>query len=131
MTLIVPDVGEIVALTKILDQSLTLKLFSNDIVPAESDTAASYTEVAGGGYAAKPLVGSGWSYVSGISSYGIYSAQDFNFTGPTNAPGTVYGYFIVDNSNVVIIVERFGAGVLPFSPIAGSLVRITPRLEGS
>ena len=49
MTLVVPNVGEVRALEHILDESLTLKLYSNNITPSETDTASTYTEVSGGG----------------------------------------------------------------------------------
>jgi len=129
MSLLVPDVGEVAALQKWLNQNLTLKLYSNNKIPAEADTAASYTEVTGGGYANKTLVFGTWS----IAATGIatYTAQDFSFTGVTGAPGTVYGYYIVDGSNVLLWAERFPASVLPFSPVNGSLIRITPRIQAT
>lgn len=126
----VPNVAEVIAATQFLKTGdLTLKLFSNNVTPAEGNTAASYTEVAGGGYVAKTLVAANWTITSGDPTTGTYAAQDFAFTGPTNAPGTIYGYFIVDGSNVLRGEERFGAGVVPFTPVLGSLIRITPKLQ--
>ena len=128
MSLLVPNVGEVEMANKILNQNLTLKLYSNDRTPALSDTAASYTEVAGGGYANKSLTYANWSIsADGIATYN--AAQDFTFTGTTSAPGTVYGYYVVDGSNILVWAERFPSGVLPFLPINGSLIRITPRLQ--
>ena len=131
MTLLVPNEGEVKTLQLLLASNLTFKLFSNDIVPAETNTAASYTEVVGGGYIAKILLGGSWTIHEGAPSYGIYAAQDYNFTGVTNAPGTIYGYFIVDAEGICRWAERFNAAVLPFSPINGSLIRIIPRFEAS
>jgi hypothetical protein len=132
MSLVIPNVGEEIALDKYLnDENLTLKLFSNNIVPGEGDTAASYTEVAGGGYASKTLVAGSWTITPGDPSFGLYLIQIFGFTGPTNAPGTIYGYFVVDASNVLRWAERLPAANVPFTPIAGSSIRITPRFECS
>ena len=132
MTLVVPNVGEQSALNKLLNQNLTLKLFSNNITPGETDTAASYTEVSGGGYASKPLTFANWTVTPGAPTAALYNAaQDFSFTGATGAPSTIYGYYIVDGSNVLILAERFAPAVVPFTPIAGSLIRITPRIEAS
>lgn len=129
MSLLVPSVGEAAMLDLILNQTLTLKLFSNNRTPAEGDTAASYTEVSGGGYANKSLLSAGWSITTGDPTYALYTAQDFTFTGATDAPGTIYGYYVVDGSNVLLWVERFAPAVVPFTPVNGSIIRITPRIE--
>lgn len=133
MSLLVPNLGEVNALQKWLDQNLTLKLYSNNKTPAEGDTAADYTEVSGAGYASKTLTFANWiiQTVTGTTSAQYNSNQDFNFTGVTSAPGTIYGYYIVDASNTLIFSERFPASVLPFSPVNGSLVRIIPKIEAA
>lgn len=132
MTLVVPNVGEVLALEKYLKLvNLTLKLYSNNVIPAETNTAASFTPVTGGGYAAKTLIAASWSITSGAPSFGLYAAQDFTFTGVTDAPGTIYGYYVVDPDNVLRWAERFTESVVPFSPVNGSLIRVTPRFEAS
>lgn len=128
----VPNVGEVIAAQKYLTlENLTLKLFSNNVTPAEGDTAATYTEVTGGGYASKTLALGSWTIVAGDPTTGTYAAQDFAFTGATTGPGTIYGYYLVDGSNVLRGSERFGASVVPFNPVNGSLIRITPKLQVS
>lgn len=123
----IPNVGEIKNLQKILNQNISLKLFSNNVVPAETDTIGSYTEVSGGGYAAKTLAYANWVITGGAPTRAVYPAQDFTFTGATGAPGTIYGYYLVDADGELMGSERFDAGVVPFTPVAGSLIRITPR----
>lgn len=123
----IPNVAEVKNLQKILNQVISLRLFSNNHTPAESDTAANYTQVAGGGYAAKSLVFASWTIAGGSPSTGSYAAQDFDFTGATNAPGTIYGYYLVDADGVLMGSERFDAGVVPFTPANGSLIRVNPR----
>ena len=126
-----PNAAKVVAANKFLDSNLTLKLFSNDHTPAVGDTAASYTEVAGGGYSSKTLATASWNTVSGNPTISTYAAQDFEFTGATTSPSTIYGYYIVDASNVVRGSQRFSELVVPFTPVSGSLIRITPRLQVS
>jgi hypothetical protein len=132
MSLVVPNDAEIAILTYIFNQALTLRLFSNNIIPAATDTVASYTEVVGGGYVAKALTFAHWVLTAGGPSVGQYDTQqDWLFTGPTNAPGTVYGYYVTRNSDGKLLwAERFAAGFLPFSPILGSHVKVTPRFTG-
>jgi len=129
MGLVVPDTVEIVTLNSILGPALTLKLYSNNKIPAGGDTAAAYTEVSGGGYANKPLTFANWVITSGTPSAAQYNAlQQWTFTGPTDAPGTIYGYFVIRNSDGLLQwAERFPAGSLPFSPIAGSIIRVLPK----
>lgn len=132
MTLVVPNVGEVENLELYLkSEDLFLRLYSNNVTPGESDTAATYTQVAGGGYAQKTLTAASWVITSGNPSFGSYAAQDFTFTGVTSAPGTIYGYYVVDAGGILRFAERFPAGVVPFSPILNSLIRVTPRFEAS
>lgn len=125
MSGLIPTVG----LNKMLSdfvaaKVLTLKLFSNNHTPVLGDTAANYTVVTGGGYADINLDAGEWTIANGIATYNTY--QDFNFTGATGAPGTIYGYYIVDEDGVVVGAELFPAGNI--TPIDGSLVSVRPKL---
>lgn len=133
MTLVVSNSGEKVALEKYLkDADKTLKLYSNNVTPGESDTAATFTEVAGGGYGALTLSANQWTITEGAPSYGAQSAVDFEFTGATSAPGTIYGYFVVSAIDGTLRwAERFPGGVVPLTPGNGTLIRINPRFECS
>lgn len=129
MGLVIPNVQEVEVLTNRLNTPLTLRLYGNNATPTGLSTAASFTEIAGGGYAALPLVFAGWNIVAGDPSIASYNTiQSWTFTGITNAPGTVYGYYITrDSDGLLMLAERFPSGVVPFSPIEGSVIRILPR----
>jgi len=130
MTLIVPNDGEVAMLEKIIGQTLFLRLFSNNITPSETTTTGSLTQVTGGGYTEKELVVGNWTVAPGAPGTATYnSPQNFAFTGTTGAPGTVYGYYVVDEDGTLMWAERFEAGVVPFTPVLNSLIRITPRLQ--
>ena len=62
MTLVVPNIGEELALKAFLNhtagQNQTLKLYKNNITPGETDTAATYTESTFTGYSSKSPTGS-------------------------------------------------------------------------
>lgn len=128
MTLVVPSIGTEKLLDYIMVNSLTLRLFSNNIVPAVTDVLATYTEVIGGGYAAISLTPANWVTTAGVPSVALYNAlQQFNFTGATNPPGTIYGYYVTQGANL-LWAERFPAGEVPFTPQAGSYIRLRPRI---
>jgi hypothetical protein len=128
----VPDVAEADAVNYIVNRVLTLKLYANNHVPVETDTAASYTEVIGGGYIAKTLTGSEWTITPNNPTIATYSAvQDFLFTGATGGSGQIYGLFVVDGDGLLRWSERFSESVLPFVPAADSLIRIHPKFQAS
>lgn len=132
MSLIVPNAAELDILTYILTPTLTLRLYGNNITPGPTDTAATYTEIAGGGYAAKSLTFANWTLTGGSPSVALYAQQAWTFSGAINAPGTIYGYYVTRNSDGKLMwAERFPVSVVPFVPVAGSLARITPRFTGS
>lgn len=128
MTFILPTTQLDFLLDALTDRTLTLKLYSNNVIPDEEDDAASFTEVAGGGYSSQSIAGSSWSIADGVA---VSTAKNFAFTGVTDSPGTVYGYFIVDSLGVLVGAERFSESVLPFIPGNGKIIRITPRVEAN
>lgn len=128
--MIVPDVVEVEVLTTLLTSPLTLRLYGNNVTPAHGDTTALYTEIAGGGYASKPLLFANWVITSGDPSEGVYPSQSWLFTGVINAPGSIYGYYVTrDSDNQLMWAERFPTGLVPFVPINGSTVAILPKFS--
>jgi len=127
MSIVVPKVAEVSIVNLILNQSLILKIYSNNHIPQKTDDVTAYTEISGGGYMAITLIFANWS----VSTEGLatYPSQDFAFNGVIVAPGTTYGYYVVNGSNVVLWAERFPETILPFSPVLGSLIRINPRIQ--
>jgi len=130
MSLIVTNVQEASILTNFLTSALTMRLYGNDRTPAGTDVAANYTEIAGGGYATKALTLANWTITAGGPTIALYNTvQQWVFTGAINAPSTIYGYFITrDSDGLLLWAERFPAGSVPFTPIAGSVIRVTPRI---
>lgn len=131
MALVIPNNGEGIALKALVNntapQDLVLRLFTNNITPAETDTAVTYTEAAGGGYAAKSLGGAGWTITEGAPSNAAFAQQSFNFTGVV---GNVYGYYYTQvTSGVLVAAERFTDG--PYNiQNNGDVIRITPQITG-
>jgi len=130
MSAVVPDTLEVKVLNSFIVNGLSLRLFGNNKTPAHGDSVASYTEIVGGGYTAKALTFGNFTVTSGDPSSAIYNtAQVWEFTGVVNAPGTVYGYYLVRTSdNQLILAERFPVGSLPFVPKAGSKITILPKV---
>ena len=135
MALLVPDVGEVELLKRLLysnagSENLTLKLYSNNVTPAESDTATTYTEATFTGYAAKTLTstqtGSTWGVpatVGGVTSSTYGTAQVFS---PTSSQ-TIYGYYVIGATSTVLLwAELFSSAK---SLVSGDTLTVTPKLQ--
>ena len=107
-------------------ENLVLRLYTSNTTPAEADTAGTYTEATGFGYAALTLTGASWGAPSeGAPSSIAYAQQTFTFTG---ALGNVYGYYLTRaTSGRIAYSERFSDG--PYN-IAnnGDQIKITPTI---
>ena len=132
MTLLVQDNGEGDALqyfvNKAAPQNLVLKLYKNNVTPAETDTAASYTEATWTGYSAITLTGASWGAPSeGAPSSIAYAQQTFTSSANQTLENS-YGYFMVRaSSGRIALAERFSDG--PYG-IAnnGDTIKITPQI---
>lgn len=129
MALLVPIVGENVILENIVNktapQNLVLRLFQNNITPADTDTAGTYTESTFTGYSSINLTGASWNAAaSGSISYG--SQQTFTCSGASSQ--NVYGYYVTQvTSGILMWAERDASA--PFAiTTSGDAVKITPAI---
>ena len=132
MAIVAPDVSEVEALKAVVGHTAmgatwTLKLFTNNVTPGESDTAGTYTEATGSGYAAKTLTGSSWTVATAAgTTSATYAQQTWTFTG---ALGNVYGYYYIRaDTGVLMTAERFTNG--PYNiQNNGETISVTPTLQ--
>jgi hypothetical protein len=133
MTLVVADVGALDSLNAdfATGRDMTLILFTNDVVPTTASINTTFTEAAGGGYAAKTLTGGSWT-VAGSGAGNIptasYAEQTFTFTGALTTNLTIYGYAILRGTTLKH-AERLPSAVTPASN--GDQIKITPRVQQS
>jgi hypothetical protein len=131
MTLLVPRSGEAFALSYFVGktastESLRYKLFATNITPSETDTAATYTEAAGGGYADILLTAANWTVTQGAPSSAAYAQQSYTFTGPLTTNLTIYGYYAVRATTLdLALAEAFSS----FTPSNnGDKILLTPQI---
>lgn len=125
-----PNVVEVEILTTLLTPAHTLRLYGNDYTPIDSSVSANFTEIAGGGYASKPITFANWTITAGAPSLAVYAGQTWIFTGVINAPGTIYGYYITrDSDGKLLLANRFPAANVPFGPVNGSKIVVLPRVS--
>lgn len=134
MALVLTDAGATQILTSYFKKTqpaggdnLTLKLFVNDITPADDDVVGDYMEAVGGGYAAKTLTAGSWSIApnAGVIE-ASYAEQVWLFTGGLTTNTTIYGYYIVDADNVLIYAEKAAA---TFEPANNTGYIVAPKMK--
>ena len=130
MPLVTPNNGEGDALAAIVGktaaENLVLKLFQNNITPAETDTAAAYTVATFTGYANITLTAASWTVTEGAPSEASYAQQTFT-SSADQASQSMYGYYFTRvTSGRIAWAERFPAG--PYA-IAnnGDNIKVTPK----
>lgn len=129
MSLVVPNVGEKVILDYLTKEAttepVTLKLYSSNTTPGETDTAGTYTECTGSGYAAINMVSGDWTVTQGAPSDSTAAEKTFTFTG---ALGNVYGYYVIKTSaGTLVWAERFSGA--PFNiQNNGDQIKITLKI---
>ena len=131
MALLVPNNGEGDALAAIVGkaaaENLVLRLYTNDITPAETDTAASYTEATFTGYAAITLTAANWTVTEGAPSDASYAQQTFT-SSADQTPQSVYGYYFTRvTSGRIAWAERFPSGPYVIAN-NGDNIKVTPVL---
>lgn len=133
MALNFPDTGENLALEMIVNktapQNLSLKLYSNNITPSDTDTAGTYTEATFAGYSAITLTGANWNAAAAGSI--TYNAQQTFTRTSTGAPENIYGYYVVQvTSGTLLYSERDGAA--PFAITNnGDAIKLTPTITAN
>lgn len=132
MALNFPDAGENLVLDMIVNktaaQNLILKLFKSNTTPAESDTAATYTEADFSGYAAITLTGASWNAASSGSN--SYAQQTFTCNGG-GVSNSIYGYYVVQASSGILLYSERDASA-PFTLTNnGDNIKLTPAISAN
>jgi len=134
MALLVPDTGEVIALQYLVNkvatpENLVLKLFQNNITPAEGDVAATYTVATFTGYSNITLTGASWTVTAGATGPSTASYAQQTFTSSANqATQQVYGYYLIRVSSLdLVYAERFSDGPYPITN-NGDAIKITPTI---
>lgn len=120
MSLNFPYIGDKWLLQSSLGNNTTkLRLFTNNITPAKTDVASTYTECTASGYAAISLSGGTWTYTT-QGNEADYATQTFTLT----SSATVYGYYVTDSAGTTLLFsELFSNG--PYNIPANGSIAIT------
>ena len=130
MALVTPNNGEGDALAAVVGktaaENLVLKLFQNNITPAETDAAAAYTVATFTGYANITLTAASWTVTEGAPSEAAYPEQSF-ISSAAQASQSIYGYNLTRvTSGRIAWAERFPAGPYAIANL-NDTIKVTPK----
>ena len=131
MPLVVPDLGEIELLTKLLinttdTENYIIKLYKNNYSPSGSTVVADFTEADFTNYVAKTVARGDWASPSTVSNKAESSVTAQTWTcGPTG--NTIYGYYVVGStSGVCLWAEQFTVSRVL---VDGDILNLTPKFN--
>lgn len=129
MALNVPDVGENLAVgcfvNRLTPENGVLRLYSNNITPADTDVAGTYTEATFAGYSAITLTGASWTAPSaGATSY----AQQTFTRSSTGATENIYGYYLTQVTSGILMWSERDAAAPAAMTNAGDNIKLTPAI---
>lgn len=114
MAIIVPYEGRSRKLTRWQEEAMVVCLYKNDYTPVAGSVRASFTRATFTGYAD---VTASFSAPATVDPYEEMHTGILTFTLTGGAAQTIYGYFVVKNSDdYVEMAERFGTPVLLSTP---------------
>jgi len=109
MSLLLYRTGEIELLKGLITDPLTMRLFTNSVIPLKNSGFSSFNEVQGSGYSSKILTTFSWKFIEENAKIGLeYSKQSYLFLGPVDKG--IYGYYItkkIKSKDIVMWAERF------------------------
>jgi hypothetical protein len=131
VALVVPDLGEIELLTKLLKntadtEDYILKLYKNNYTPIAATVVGSFTEADFTNYVDKTIARSDWATPSTVSNKAESSVATQSWT--CGAIGnTIYGYYVVGaTSGVCLWAEEFAAARVLAD---GDILNLTPKFN--
>lgn len=117
------------AVNKTAPSNLTIRLFKNNVVPADSDNvdASGFTEANFTGYAGQSLTAASWSVTSAHPAVATYPQVTFTSSADQTAQ-LVYGYYVTNGAGQLVVAEAFSDG--PYSIAAnGQTIKVTPAIS--
>lgn len=127
MDLLFPDTGLIYLLKKAVGSFLIYDLFINDFTPTLDSQLSDFNRAVWSGYAPINVPIADWTTENVAAHLGTLSAPDIVFfnTSPSNV--TVYGYYVKDSTNgILIAAARFD--LAPVTIVPGDGLPVTPLL---
>jgi hypothetical protein len=136
MALVVPNIGEIALLQKMLNQNQTanllLGLYQNNLTPSATTTIGDISPCTTTGYSQITITNASWLVATPVGAdyaEAGYSEQTFTLSNGT-AASLLYGYYVTDTSSNLLWLERFTNAPFTIPPAGGTVaITLTINLE--
>lgn len=138
MSIVIPDAAKVEWLKRALygnagSENLSLRLFKNNITPADSDVAGTYTVADFTGYSNVTLTSSQsagtWAVPTAVSNKAT-STYGTNATWTATSDQTVYGwYMLFSSSGIIAASQAFAGGGKALVGANSDQLTIVPRLQ--
>lgn len=108
-------------------RDLVLKLYKNNVTPADADDETTYTVADFTGYSDVTLTGASWTVTEGNPTTATYTTQTFTSSAGSQNQ-TIYGYYLLTaTEGRLIAAERFSDG--PYTIVNnGDAVRVYSQI---
>lgn len=107
-------------------EGLSLRLFQNNIVPADDDVTADYTVATFSGYANSTVPAFGAAVPDGDDALATATPVAFVHNGG-GVSNDIYGYYIVDGGGLLVLADRFAGAPVNIGP--GEAWVVTPKIR--
>jgi hypothetical protein len=107
--------------------ALILRIFQNNITPANTDIASGYTEATWTGYTALTLAAASWTVTEANPTTCAYAQQTFTSSAGAQSQAC-YGYYMTRTTGGrIAVAERFTDG--PYTIVNnGDQIKVTPNI---
>jgi hypothetical protein len=136
MAYIIPNEGDnhILSAAFQVSGTMELRLFTNDVTLSATMTVTALTEMTAGGYGGKTILATAWCvpYLTAgsaeVSASGN-NANGFQFTFTAAPNQTAYGYWVENDQNKLVVVEKFASSY--YLANAGDTLTIKPKVRAT
>lgn len=111
---------------KMIADTVTIRLYQNNWVPAATDILADYTEATFAGYT--PVIFNDWNPLSILGTFCSIDAPTKGFAATGGPANSIYGYYVTDVTGLILLwAQRDDAAPITMSTL-GHQYFVTPTL---
>jgi hypothetical protein len=110
-------------------EGLSLRLFQNNITPADDDVTGDYTVATFSGYANSTVPAFGAAVPDGADAVATATSVVFLHNGG-GVSNDIYGYYVVDGGGLLVYADRFAGAPVNIGPgeayVVVPVIRLAP-----
>jgi len=125
---VISNEGEINVLKRLVNQTLKVRLFKNDIIPSDGTVLGSFNQATFPGYAEKTINGGMSPPATDLDGKGSTTSGNCIWTRGVGAGSeTIYGYYVVTSGGVLLWAQRRSTGGISIGVVPGQTYSVIPK----